>query len=152
MGVTRNDKGPQNPANSAMVDAMKKAGLNPQDASGTQQQAPQPEPVQPQAQANQNQQQQPFAGANVNQPSSRVGSRGRSVLDINANHRRPVGRNMAGEDVSIILQGLKDRAARTMNEQQKLDFKFLVLDNNAAHSKSMCNNLLPLRGLPISAR
>ena len=131
MGVTRNDKGPQNPTNSAMVDAMKKAGLNPQDAPGAQQQAPQPEPVQPQAQANQNQQQQPFAGANVNQPSSRVGSRGRSVLDINANHRRPVGRNMAGEDVSIILQGLKDRAARTMNEQQKLDFKFLVLDNNA---------------------
>ncbi|MNP98172.1 hypothetical protein D3C85_107850 [compost metagenome] len=127
MAVQKN-RNEQTPSNTAMADAMRTAGLNPQAS----QQAPQAE--QPQAQAQQSQtQQQSFAqaGANVNQPSSRVGSRGRSVLDINANHRRPVGRNMAGEDVSIIFQGLKDRIAKTMNEQQKADFKLLVLDNNA---------------------
>lgn len=115
----------QTPPNNAMADAMRQAGLNPEAA----QTAPQAE--QPQAQPAP---QQSFsqAGAQVNQgTSSRVGSRGRSVLDINANHRRPVGRNMAGEDVSIIFQGLKDRIAKTMNEQQKADFRLLVLDNNA---------------------
>jgi hypothetical protein len=129
MAVQKN-RDNQTPPNNAMAEAMRTAGLNPQAS----QSAPQAE--QPQAQAQQQQtqsQQQSFAqaGANVNQPSSRVGSRGRSVLDINANHRRPVGRNMAGEDVSVIFQGLKDRIAKTMNEQQKADFRLLVLDNNA---------------------
>jgi hypothetical protein len=127
MAVQKNSNNPT-PPNNAMADAMRTAGLNPQ-ASQSAPQAEQPQ-VQPQAQQSQ---QQSFAqaGANVNQPSSRVGSRGRSVLDINANHRRPVGRNMAGEDVSVIFQGLKDRIAKTMNEQQKADFRLLVLDNNA---------------------
>jgi hypothetical protein len=127
MAVQKN-RNEQTPPNNAMADAMRTAGLNPQ-ASQSAPQAEQPQ-VQPQAQQSQ---QQSFAqaGANVNQPSSRVGSRGRSVLDINANHRRPVGRNMAGEDVSVIFQGLKDRIAKTMNEQQKADFRLLVLDNNA---------------------
>jgi hypothetical protein len=110
-----------------MADAMRQAGMN----TGAQ-----PDPVQPQAQAApqpQAQSQQPFnAGVNMNQnqQNSRVGSRGRSVLDINANHRRPVPRNLTGEDVQLISQGLKDRAARIMSDQQKKDFNILVLDNN----------------------
>lgn len=129
MAVQKNRNGDQ-PTNTAMADAMRAASMNPQ---GADQPESQQRPEAPQPQAFQ-QQQQSFsqAGAQVNQgQSSRVGSRGRSVLDINANHRRPVGRNMAGEDVSVIFQGLKDRIAKTMNEQQKADFRLLVLDNNA---------------------
>lgn len=62
--------------------------------------------------------------------NSRVGSRGRSVLDINANHRRPVPRNMSGEDVQTIQLGLKERAGKVLTEQQKKEFNILVLDNN----------------------
>ena len=128
MAVKKGDENNQTPPNSAMADAMRAASINPQGAQQQQQtEAPQPQAAQPQQPNSFSQ-----AGAQVNQnTSSRVGSRGRSVLDINANHRRPVGRNMAGEDVSVIFQGLKDRVAKTMNEQQKSDFRLLVLDNNA---------------------
>lgn len=123
MSVTRKDQ-PNGPVNSTMADAMIQAGIAPNQNQNTQAQQPQPEPLA--------QPQQPFnAGANnMNQQNSRVGSRGRSILDINANHRRPVPRNMSGEDVQKIFQGLKERAGRIMNEQQKKDFNILVLDNN----------------------
>lgn len=133
MSVKRNsDKGQTNqPANSAMADAMMRAGMNPtggdtqQPNNGNQQQQQAQQPTGGNAQP-----QQPFAaGAQMNN-NSRVGSRGRSVLDINANHRRPVPRTMSGEDVQTIVNGLKDRASKILTEQQKKEFNILVLDNN----------------------
>lgn len=125
MAVQKNRNG-DTPSNSSMADAMRQAGIDPKPAP----QQAQPETPQPAAQPHNTFSQ---AGAPVNPgTSSRVGSRGRSALDINANHRRPVGRNMAGEDVTLILQGLKDRIAKTMDPTVQADFRLLVLDNNAA--------------------
>lgn len=138
MSVKRNGPGQSQgnqPQNSAMADAMLKAGMTPTGAEQPQEQTQQPTGGQQQQPTGGNAQpQQPFnAGAQMNQQSnnnSRVGSRGRSVLDINANHRRPVPRNMSGEDVQTIQLGLKERAGKVLTEQQKKEFNILVLDNN----------------------
>lgn len=126
MAVQKNRNG-DTPPNSTMADAIRAASAKNQTGAGV-------PPAQEQTETQQSHRQDSFsqAGAQVNQgQSSRVGSRGKSVLDINASHRRPVGRNMVGEDVNVILQGLKDRATKAMSEQQKANFRFLLLDNNA---------------------
>lgn len=121
------NKGPE----SSMASAMRNAGITPtadetqaQSAPQQQKPAPAPQAAQPQPAPQQGYK------MNTNQPNARVGSRGKSLLDVNANHRRPVSRTMSGEGVQHLLSGLNARALASMTEAQRNDFRFLVLDNN----------------------
>lgn len=107
-------------SNGSLADAMRQAGLG---ANETQQAQPAPQPQQ---------QQIPESGGttmNTN-TSARVGQAGRSIMNVNSQHRGLVSRNMSGETVQKIHDGLLERAKRVMDVKTLEAFRFLVLDSN----------------------
>lgn len=110
-------------SNGSLADAMRQAGIG-QEQATQQPQQPQVAPVvQP----------TPNMGSttmNQNTPNQRVGQSGRSIMNVNSQHRGLVSRSMSGETVSKIHDGLLDRAKRVMDEKTLDAFRFLVLDSN----------------------
>lgn len=109
-------------SNGSLADAMRQAGIA---AEGQQQQETQA--------AQQTQQtQQTSASESGGKPMSnaRVGMAGRTIMNVNSQHRGLVSRNMSGETVQKIHDGLLDRAKRVMDEKTLESFRFLILDSN----------------------
>ena len=102
----------------SLADAMRQAG------NGNEQQSAA-------APLTQQQSTQDTGGSNMNHNSNgRVGQAGRSIMNVNSQHRGIVSRNMSGETVQKIFDGLMDRAKRVMDEKTLESFRFLVLDSN----------------------
>lgn len=99
MAVNRNDN---NQPNSAMADALNKAGINQQQS---QFQQAQPE----------TRQQAPVGGQ-------------RSVLEIDRRLSRPMSRNTAGEAVLKFHTALKDVLEKDFDQQAVKDYRLLILD------------------------
>lgn len=105
-------------SNGSLADAMRQAGLGQESQPAAAQQ--------PQQQAAPD-----MGGSTMNQnPNARVGQSGRSIMNVNSQHRGIVSRNMSGETVQKIHDGLLDRAKRVMDDKTLESFRFLVLDSN----------------------
>lgn len=102
MSIKRTD----NKSDGSLADAMRQAGI------GESQQG-QPAP----------------AGGNMNK-GQRVGLSGRSIMNVNSNHRGMVSRSMSGETVSMIHEGMVERANAVMTAEALDICRFLVLDSN----------------------